>query len=155
MEIVKKLSIGKLVTKAGVVKALPDSKTDITAVEIGRVVGVARGTKIGESTFGPWKALMGDFVFVPSVGDNKDKRYRSGQLFVPDVVLDLVAPIAENLDKGGAVEMAFAITAKNDADSATGYVYGCSFLVEPTDNDPLANLLQKALPAPTEEKKGK
>jgi hypothetical protein len=153
MEIVKKLSVGKLIGK--VTAILPDSKSDTTAVELGRVVGIARGTKEGESTFGPWKALAGDFVFEPSVGPNKGSRYRSGVLFVPDVVLDLVAPAAENLGKGEGVEMAFAINAKNDPSVAVLLSYGCSFLIEPTENDPMTALLTKALPAPkADAKKG-
>lgn len=151
MKIVKKLSVGKLISKAGIIAALPDSKSDKTAVSIGHVVGVARGTKTGESTFGPWECLMGDFVFVPAVGDNAGIKHRSGQLFLPDVALDLVAPIASNLERGAQVELAFEITAENDADSATGYVYGCRFLVEPDANsDPLAQLMARALPAPIE-----
>lgn len=150
MEIVKKLSIGKLVGK--VTGFLPDSRTDITPVEMGRVVGIARGIKTGESTFGPWRALTGDFVFIPSVGAKKDQKFRSGQLFMPDVALDLVAPIVENIERGNGVEVAFSLSARNDADSSVGYVYTCAFLMEPADNDPLVGLLTKALPAPAPEK---
>jgi hypothetical protein len=145
MEIVKKLSVGKIVGK--VTTLLPDSRTDVTPVQLGRVVGIAHGVKVGESTFGPWKALTGDFVFEPSAGANAGKRYRSGVLFVPDVILDLVAPAVENLAKGAAVELAFAVTAKNDPTTSVGYSYGCSFLQEPAANDPITALLDKAMPA--------
>lgn len=149
MEIVKKLSIGKIVGK--VVPLLPEKRTDTTPVTLGKTVGIARGLEHGESTYGPWTALKGDFVFEASEGPNKGKRYRSGKLFVPDVVLDLVSAEVENLDKGEAVQMAFAITAKNDPESSVGYTYGCSFLIEPAANDPLANLMDRALPAPNED----
>lgn len=148
MEIIKKLSVGKLIGK--VTSFLPDSRKDTNPVTLGRVVGIARGTKSGESSFGPWTALMGDFVFEPLVGANVGKRFRSGQLFVPDVILDLVAAEVANLAKGEAVQMAFAITAKNDEQSSVGYTYGCNFLLEPSANDPLANLMNRALPAPDE-----
>lgn len=149
MEIVKKLSVAKLVGK--VTSLLPDSRADVTPVQLGRVVGLAHGTKVGVSNFGDWKALTGDFVFEPSAGPNAGKRYRSGVLFVPDVILDMVAPVAENQAKGSAVEVAFAITAKNDASSSVGYTYGCAFLVEPSPNDPMTGLLERALPAPAPE----
>jgi len=145
MEILKKLSVGKIVGK--VTSALPDSRKDVTPVQLGRVVGIAHGVKTGESTFGPWKALAGDFVFEANAGPNNGKRFRSGVLFVPDVILDLVAPAVENLAKGAAVELAFAITAKNDATSSVGYTYGCSFLREPAANDPITALLDAAMPA--------
>jgi hypothetical protein len=151
MEIVKKLSVGKIVGK--VTSLLPDSRTDTTPVQLGRVVGIAHGVKTGESTFGPWKALAGDFVFEANAGPNKDKRYRSGVLFVPDVILDMVAPAVENLAKGASVEIAFAITAKNDATCSVGYSYGCSFLIEPAANDPMTGLLDRALPAPAKDDK--
>lgn len=144
-EIVKKISVGKLVGKVPAV--LPDSKSDKTPVVISRVAGVARGIKAGESTYGAFQALTGDFVCEPMVGENKGKRYRSGVLFLPDVALDLITPHVAGLAKGEGVEVAFAITAKNDDSVTIGYSYGAEFLVEPEGNDPLEALLAKAMPA--------
>ena len=146
MEIVKKLSVGKLI---GAFKSnLP---ADNSSLELGKVVGIARGTKTGESNFGPWTALTGDFMFVPSTGANEGKQFRSGVLFVPDVVLDLVLPIVSGLDRGGSVEIAFAIKARKDETSTIGYAYSADFLAAPAANDPLENLMALALPAPASE----
>lgn len=143
VEIVKKLSVGKLIGKA--------FRDELTAenprIELGRMAGIARGTKTGESQFGPWTALTGDFMFIPSTGANKDKRFRSGVCFLPDVALELVLPVLASGDIAG-VEVAFAIIAVKDADSTTGYVYSAEFLTEPAANDPLTDLVAKALPAP-------
>lgn len=145
MEIVKKLSVGKLV--GNVKGALPDSRSDATPVQLARVVGIARGTKSGESTYGLWTSLTGDFVFEPAVGPNAGKRFRSGQLFMPDVALDLVVPLVDGLARGEGVEVAFALTARNDETSSVGYTYGAQFLMEPQENDPVMGLLDKAMPA--------
>lgn len=144
IEIVKKLSIAKLVGK--VTALLPDSRKDLTDINLGAVAGVARGIKTGVSTFGDWRCLTGDFVFQPMSGPNVGKRFRSGQLFLPDVAMDLVAPIAGNLPKGEGVEVQFMITARNDETSSVGYCYGASFLKEPETNDPLEALISSALP---------
>lgn len=147
MEIVKKLSIGKLI---GAFRAmLPDADP----LELGKVVGIVRGTKVGESQFGLWTALTGDFVFVPSIGDKAGMQFRSGVLFVPDVVLDLVVPIAEGLGKGEAAEIAFSLSARRDDTASVGYAYTAAFLREPQNNDPLTALVQLALPAPAEPEK--
>lgn len=142
MEIVKKLSVGKLI---GAFKSDLPAEGSLT---LGNVVGIARGTKTGESQYGPWTALTGDFLFVPTHGANKGKQFRSGVLFVPDVVLDLVLPVVLGLDKGGAVEIAFAIKARKDETTTVGYSYAADFLKAPEPNDPLAALTALALPAP-------
>lgn len=139
MEIVKKLTVGKLVGKF--VRDLPDNGT----LELGQVVGLVRGTKSGTSNFGDWTALTGDFVFAPSHGPEKGKQFRSGTLFVPDVVLDLVTPIAMGLDRGGAVEIAFSIGAKADDKSTVGYTYTANFLRDPAENDPLLSLVNSTI----------
>lgn len=145
MEIVKKLSVGKLV---GNVKAvLPDNVKDTSSITLARLVGIARGSKTGESQFGMWTSLTGDFVFEPLMGANAGKRFRSGQLFMPDVALDLVLPLVDGLGKGEGVEVAFALTVRRDETSQIGYSYGAQFLMEPQENDPIMGLLDKAMPA--------
>ena len=116
--IVKKISMKQLVAnvgkfiptkeipvegKPGVVKEVPAIGETVWLVN---VVGIARGVKRGESNYGLWEALMGDFVAVPMVGEKKDKRFRTGQIFLPDVVLNLVAGALGN---NNGVEFAFKI----------------------------------------------
>ena len=113
------------------------------------VVGIARGTKTGQSTYGEWTALTGDFVATAMVGEKKGQRFRTGQLFLPDVVLNMITAA---IDGKSGVEFAFniGITAadtEGERPSATGYEYTADFLTEPAENDPLAGLVA-ALPAP-------
>lgn len=114
------------------------------------VIGIATGIKQGESTYGPWTALMGNFKVKNA---KNDKEYRSGQLFLPDVALNLVEPA---LIENDSVSFAFEILAVYDESSATGYIYSCIPLIEPAENDPLVMLestIQKALPAPANDEK--
>jgi len=113
---------------------------------IAQIIGLARGTKHGISNFGDWTALMGDFYAEALVGEKVDTRYRTGQLFLPDVALNLVLPVLDGLDKGAAVEVAFKIGITANEESNYGYDYTASFLVEPSDNDPLSMLAAKVMP---------
>jgi len=150
--IVKKLSMKVLV---GNVKAQIKDLQEGQSVDIARVVGIARGLRHGTSTYGDFTALTGDFVAEALVGAKVGSRFRTGQLFLPDVAQNLVQPTVENLAKGDGVEMAFTIGVIATESSNTGYEYTASFLVEPSANDPLEALMSKALPAPakTTEKK--
>jgi len=116
---------------------------------LANVVGLARGVKTGMSNYGEWSALQGEFVAEALEGEKKGTRYRTGQLFLPDVALFLVTPLVYQLDKGGAVEVAFkiGITAVTDDVSNTGYEYTAEFLIEPSQNDPLEMMLAKVAPA--------
>jgi hypothetical protein len=143
----KKLSMKVL---AGNIKAAVKSLANGESVDLARVVGIARGTKTGESQFGPWTALTGDFIAESLHGDKAGNRYRTGTLFLPDVALDLVLPHVEGLAKGDGVELAFKLSAEANEDANHGYVYGAEFLTEPEENDPLEALAAKALPAPAE-----
>lgn len=126
-------------------------------VWIANVVGLARGIKTGMSNYGEWTALQGEFVAEALEGEKKDTRYRTGQLFLPDVALFLVTPLVNQLDKGGAVEVAFkiGITAVPEDVSNTGYEYTAAFLIEPTQNDPLEMMLAKVAPKLEDKKTAK
>lgn len=179
--LVKKLSMKKLVggNVASFIpeKEIEEQRGDKTVVKIvpdigatvwiAQVIGIARGVKTGESSFGYWEALMGDFVAIPLVGPNgpqpekKDgnkivepakegMRFRTSQLFLPDVVLQMVSAALGN---NTGIEFAFkigitAVSTEGDRPSATGYEYTADFMVEASKNDPLEALLAKALPAP-------
>lgn len=162
--IVKKLSMRHLVgdvKKLIPVKEIEEKRGDKTIVKevpaigetvwIANVVGIAKGLKGGTSNYGDWTSLIGDFVAEASVGDMKGKRFRTGQLFLPDVVLHMIIGAMGN---NTGVEFSFrigitAVPTDGERPSATGYEYTADFLVEPGENDPLENLIAKALPAPT------
>lgn len=143
--IVKKLSAKTLV---GIVKSYAKDLQPGQSIDLFKVVGVASGLKVGTSNYGEWTALMGQFVAEALVGAKAGQRFRTGQMFLPDVALNMVAPVVGNLGKGDSVELAFTVGIQHDDDSSTGYIYDASFLIEPKENDPLEALLAKALPAP-------
>lgn len=157
--ILKKLSMKSLV---GDVKALlrVNSRVDAKGEPIplaegdvlwlGRVVGIGKGLKTGESNFGPWTAILGDFQVVGYEGTGKGKTFRTGQIFLPEVIENMVAPVVGNLDKGSTMAFAFDVGIKANKESVTGYEYTAAFVKEPEDSDPLALLVKDtlALPAP-------
>lgn len=73
---------------------------------------------------------------------------RTGQLFLPDVALNLVGPALEAAGKGASVQFAFKVGVERDDTAATGYTYTAESLIAPEENDPLEMLMAKALPAP-------
>lgn len=142
--IVKKLS-GKVLV--GNVKTYVKDLQEGQSVELFQVVGIARKIKTGISNFGEWEALMGEFVAEALVGAKAGQRYRTGQLFLPDVALNLVASELTSGNING-IQLGFKVGAMVDETSSTGYVYTAEFLMEPEENDPLESLIAKALPAP-------
>lgn len=148
--------------KPGVIKEVPAIGE---TVWIANVVGIARGVKSGISNYGEWTALMGDFVAVALVGDKaavaakpadgdtpaveakEADQFRTGQLFLPDVVLHMVTAA---LDGHTGVEFAFkigiiAVPTDGDQPSSTGYEYTADFLTAPKANDPLEALVNASL----------
>jgi hypothetical protein len=103
------------------------------------VVGKATGLKGGESNYGPWECLKGDFI----AQTNDGEQYRGSQLFLPEIAHDMVA---HQLKEGNeAVEFGFIIGKKNDETSAIGYVYTCEPLFQPEpESDPILKLAKTA-----------
>ena len=103
-----------------------------------QVVGVASGKKSGTSDYGEWASLTGNFA---AINLDTGEEFRSGVLFLPDVALD---PILGQLSMGAhAIEFGFTISIVEDDESATGYVYTATPLIEPDENDPLEALTGK------------
>lgn len=148
INIVKKLSAKVLM---GNVKTYTKDLQEGQTVDLFKVIGIARGFRTGTSTYGDFTALTGDFVAEALVGAKIGQRFRTGQLFLPDVAMNLVAPTVEGLGKGEGVELAFNVGIVAAESSNTGYEYTCSFLIEAAPNDPLEALMAKALPAPAPE----
>lgn len=145
MKIVKKLSMKIL---AGGRPKIPEAEGETNW--IAKVAGIANGTKTGESNFGLWVALIGNFA-AEQIGVEKPERFRTGVMFLPDVALNLVTPALEAAGKGAAIEFAFQIGVIKDDSAATGYVYVAESLIEPSASDPLEALSLKALGAPKKE----
>lgn len=136
--------ISKISAKSviGKIKA-PDSGQHF----IMQVMGIATGTKTGESDKGPWTALLGSFQAINMETGNV---YRSGVCFLPNIVLNMILPKLLEKDSK-AVEFAFNIGIKADEDSVTGYVYIAEPIFEAAENDPL-EMLTKKLPKTSGEK---
>jgi len=141
-KIVKKLSMKVL---AGGRPIIPqDGSTNWLA----NIIGIGSAIKHGESNYGAWRAVLGQFIAeTVSKETGELLRFRTGTLFLPDVALNLIAPVIESSGKGAQTQFAFRVGVIKDDTSATGYIYVAESLVELEENDPLEMLLNKALPS--------
>jgi len=143
MEQVSKISAKVL---CGDVKKAPDG-------ELFTLVGFAVGIETGESTYGTWEALTGDFL-----ADAGGKRYKAGKAFVPSIVISAVKPYLMKSEAG--VQIAVRVGKRSDDSVAAGYVYTVEDLFPPVE-DPLRDLLdaaigiEKQIAAPKTEKASK
>lgn len=143
--IVNKISARKI---CGKLKA-PTEKTMLM-----QVYGIATGTKTGESNYGPWHALTGQFR---AVHLESGELYQSGVCFLPKMGTDLIVPL---MAKDGTEGLEFALNIGIvPADNAFGYEYYVEPVLEAKENDPLEALGKKvnqaALPAPKKDVKAK
>lgn len=147
VQIVAKLSAKKV---CGKIKK-PEKKTVLM-----QIFGVATGTKSGESNFGGWVALTGQFR---ATNLETGEIYQSGICYLPNTALNLIIPMLAK-DGVDGLEFAFNIGVI-PADNAFGYEYYVEPMLEPKENDPLEMLAKRvsqvALPAPekAKEKAGK
>ena len=123
------------------------------------VIGIANKTKTGQSDYGPWTALVGQF---------EATNYESGEIFVapqcflPEPLNSMLAGTLEETDEEGkqvtaSVQFAVEVGVK-PSDVPIGYEYTTKELVEADTADPLAALRDsaaKALPAPAKKGNGK
>jgi hypothetical protein len=145
-KIVRKLSMKLLA--GDVIDAPREGEGDENGVVwLANIAGMAVDTKVGESQYGPYKALVGQFVAEAPSRDKPGEmiRFRTGTLYLPDVALDLVAPAVEQSAKGENVQFAFRIGIQRDTTSATNYVYVAESLIEPEASDPMEVLAKTAL----------
>lgn len=125
MEIISKISAKTLV---GDVKTAPDG-------ELFRVVGNATGIETGESQFGQWEALVGDFLASSPDG----KEFKAGKAFLPVTALNL---LRGSLMEGNSVQFAFVIGKKKSSAAPVGYEYTITPMIE-TKEDPLKALMDQ------------
>lgn len=113
------------------------------------VAGRATGMFEGESTYGKYVGLTGEFIATPE-GD-RNKRYMSGVAYLPAVCHDMIAGgLGANPAPGHAVEFAYTIGAGPDGNSPVGFSYWAENLQPPAPTDSLtaiAAFLPVATPA--------
>lgn len=139
MEIVKKISVAKLFGKIDIVKLFADG---VTECELYKVFGFAYAVERGESDYGPWLSLKGDFGAII-----KGVEYRSSTLFAPGILNDMVVPKLEGNAKVSRVDFALSIGIKRDTTSATGYVYTVRTILAPNEDDPMERLKGQVMQA--------
>jgi hypothetical protein len=112
------------------------------------VVGKANGRKDGESDFGPWTALLGNFraQALDKNGQRAGELFSSGRCHLPNYVLE--STLGQFEEPGDVVEMGYIIGAIYDEQSATSYIYTAKPLFEPApENDAALALLERAMPS--------
>lgn len=137
VEILTKLSVKKVLGK---IENVTEKKI------LMQVFGVATGVKTGDSNYGPWEALTGQFR---AINLETGQIYQSGICFLPQVALNLITHRVKE-DSVNGVEFAFNIGVV-PADNKAGYEYSCEPLIEASENDPLEVLQKKMsnlLPSP-------
>lgn len=142
MQQIKKVSVAKVFGKLKIADLMAIKNGDeFGDLDVMQVVGVAVGTKAGESDYGDWLALTGDFEATnPKTGEV----FRSAICFVPDVAL---TPIQVGLAQEGArgVRFAIMVTARFNEDVSTKYEYGFRPLIPAAADDPIAQIKAQML----------
>ena len=122
------------------------------AVKLFTVFGIATKVKTGQSDYGPWTALVGQFE---AVNAETGEIFQAPQCFLPDPMNSMIAEQLEECDEDGnrvtqSVQFSVDVGIK-PSDVPVGYEYTTKTVVESDNADPLAALRDasaKALPAP-------
>lgn len=116
------------------------------------VIGVATGVRIGQSAYGEFVALKGQFE---ATNIETGEAFTAPQCFLPEPLNGMIAAQLAMTDAEGnanAKSARFAVeVGVIPAKTVTGYEYTARELVDTTENDPLSDLRKAlpALPAPT------
>lgn len=145
MELLRKLS-----TKT-VLGDRPDRPKDKKTVSLYSVYGIANGVQTGESDYGSWSKLKGSFEAV-RISDGEV--FQSGACILPEPVNSMISAELQQVDNDGkrvtqSVQFSFEVGVKR-TETAIGYEYVATTLVESGGADPLAALRKetaKALPS--------
>lgn len=116
-------------------------------VHLFTIYGTASDVRSGESNFGGWTALIGNFEAIPT--DNSDV-YQGGQAFLPEPLNSMIASKLREVD-AESVDFAVKVFLKERGDLARGYEYIGEPIQDPSASDPLEKMrkmAQAALPAP-------
>jgi len=121
-------------TVLGETVKVPEKRTKMYTI-----YGVANGFKKGETAFGPWTMLTGNFEAV------KDGvRYISGVCSLPQPMHDMMVAAVKNSDSD--VSFACDVIIDKTDKPGIGYEYFAEPLIEQTENDPLAALRDQVTP---------
>jgi len=137
--------MSSLIKKISAKTIVGDVSPPEKATALYTVIGIANGIKTGNSTYGEWLALTGQFE---AVNLETGEAYVSPQVFLPEPLQGLIAAKVRTPDENGkmpSVQFAVEVGFK-PSKSTFGYEYTVRELVDSSDNDPLADL-RKALPA--------
>lgn len=132
------MPIANWIKKISVAKCYGKIDKEKTPMSILQIVGIATGTFTGESTFGPWCALRGNFE---ATNLQTGEKFRSSQCFMPDVAIAIVAGALAS-DENNAVEFGVIIGIIK-SETQIGYEFTMNPLIDVTENDPIANLIKK------------
>jgi len=135
---IKKISVKNVV--GDVKKIIGNDETCIM-----RVIGIVRAMQSGQSDYGDWVKLKGDFQATNLLTGDV---YRSPNCFLPEIATDMIAGVFS--EDSEALQFGFDISVKPN-DTPIGYEYNCASLIEADDNDPLQQLVgsvKAALPSP-------
>lgn len=147
MELQSKISLKSIGAqpKAG---SLAEGEVKKLAVFYGRCTGYVTG----ESSFGEFVKFRGSFE---AVNADTGEVYRSSNILMPDIITNLLRDALDNReDDSAALEFAIELGAKY-ATTSRGYEYTVVPLVQLAESDELGRLrneIQRALPAPADEK---
>jgi len=117
------------------------------------VGGIANKVKTGDSLYGTWTALVGQFE---ATNIDTGEVFVAPQCFLPEPMNGMIAASLEQVDKDGkrinsSVQFAIEVGVKK-ADNQIGYEYTAKEIMKSDAADPLASIrdvITKALPAPT------
>lgn len=120
-------------------------------VDLFQIMGNATDTKVGESNFGKWTALIGQFR---SVNMFTGEVLEAAKVFLPGILEEMIlGKMAGQGSEGRGVLFAFTVGIKLDEtpNSAKGYTYYAKPLVHPQADDPFQKLIAQ-VPAPKPQK---
>jgi len=108
------------------------------------VYGIASGLQTGETSFGTWEALTGEFE---ALNASDGSVYRAGRCFLPGIAHSLVAGQLKALgeDQNKAVRFALQIGVQ-PSDNKIGYEYTVTPVLKPTEDDAMGELRKLAAP---------
>lgn len=117
------------------------------------VGGIANKVKTGDSMYGPWTALVGQFE---ATNIETGEVFVAPQCFLPEPMNGMIASSLEQVDDDGkrvnnSVQFAVEVGVK-PAETTVGYEYTAKEIMKSDAADPLAAIREKiatALPAPS------
>ena len=156
-EMLKKMS-PKTVLSAEPGKLKPENDGEVKYLFT--IFGTARDVRSGESSYGAWSSLIGQFeAIVPGYTDENgneipERVCQSAQCFLPEPMHSMMVSKLREVDSQ-AIDFGVQVLIKTRADTAKGYEYLGEMIQDPSAADPLEQMRQKArkaLPSPVAEK---